>query len=182
MRALPLFFWCLFLGIVFACLFGLIFDQFSVRNSPAYFTIGHPRRPDWTPDPFIQPTLNAVFWGIFATWWLGAGLGFFHGLWLALVDRRVRLSGLIMRHVYLVLFMGLIGVAGFGFGEAILSALGLELDQVAPRAMLQQLDNVAQQRAFAVNALTHTAAYTGAGLAAIFLFGYGLAHGRRRGD
>ena len=180
MRAVPLFLWCLFLGIVAACAFGILFDQISVRNSPAYFTIGHPRRPDWTPDPFTAPTLNAVFWGIFATWWMGAGLGFFHGLWLALVDRRVQLSGLIMRHVYLVLFMGLVGVIGFGFGETIMSALGLSPDQVAPRSMLLQLDNAAQQRAFAVSAMTHSAAYACTGLAAIFLFGYALAHGKRR--
>ena len=178
MRPGLIFFWCLLLGTGFACLFGVLFDLVSVRNSPAYFTVGHPRRPEWTPDPFTSPNLNALFWGIFATWWLGTGLGFVHGLWLAAVDRSVSLSGLVMRHAYLVIFMGFIGGIGFGFGEALMGVLGLEPAQIVSRAMLQQLDSLVDQRAFAVNALTHSIAYASAGLATIFLFGYALAHGR----
>ena len=178
MRRLPLFLWSLVLGIIFACLFGILFDLYSVRNSPAYFTIGHPRRPEFAPDPFTDPTMAALFWGVFATWWLGAGLGFIHGLWLMLVDRRISLMGLFMRHVYLLGFMMLVGFTAFGLGQAIMDSFSIQPQHVVGQALLGQLNNLAEIKAFVVNAVAHSAAYLSAGLAAIFLFGYALAHGR----
>jgi hypothetical protein len=53
-----------------AVAYGVVHDQITVRISPEYFTIGHPR--------FFETeslTALALFWGVVATWWVGAILG-----------------------------------------------------------------------------------------------------------
>lgn len=173
MRILTIFLQVLILGIFSAVLFGLIFDQFTVRNSPEYFTVGHPIRPDWLPDPALYPTRVALFWGIAATWWVGAGLGFVHGLILLIFDRRVTFGGLVRRHMFLLALMGLVATTTFFLAPH----LG-EPEQVIPWWMLRQLepDQIAP---FAQNAITHTVAYLGAAVGALILFAYAIWHGRR---
>jgi len=53
-----------------AVAYGVVHDQVTIRICLEYFTVFHPRLVD-TEDP----TLLALFWGVAATWWFGAGLG-----------------------------------------------------------------------------------------------------------
>jgi hypothetical protein len=63
------------IAIVLMCVaaaisYGIVHDQITARLCVEYFTIGHP--------PLIQTesvTLLATFWGVVATWWVGAILG-----------------------------------------------------------------------------------------------------------
>ena len=51
-------------------LYGIIHDQFTVRLSLEYFTIGHPKLINSQ-----NPTLIALAWGGAATWWFGLLMG-----------------------------------------------------------------------------------------------------------
>lgn len=51
--------------------YGIVHDQITVRISPEYFTIGHPRLIETS-----SLTILALFWGVVATWWVGLPLGF----------------------------------------------------------------------------------------------------------
>lgn len=56
--------------IAFACLYGVLHDQVTARICLEYFTVWHP--------PLVvsnDPTVVALAWGIFATWWVGLILG-----------------------------------------------------------------------------------------------------------
>jgi hypothetical protein len=56
--------------ILSAVAYGILHDQVTARVCVEYFTIGHP--------PIFHtesPTLLAIGWGIFATWWMGLILG-----------------------------------------------------------------------------------------------------------
>lgn len=58
------------LGIFAAIAYGIVHDQITIRICPEYFTIGHPRIV-----PTSDLTLLALFWGVFATWWVGLAAG-----------------------------------------------------------------------------------------------------------
>lgn len=58
------------LSILACILYGIVHDQITARICVEYFTIGHPRLIS-TDDP----TLLGLFWGVVATWWVGAFLG-----------------------------------------------------------------------------------------------------------
>lgn len=56
--------------IAAAILYGIIHDQFTAHICVEYFSVFHP--------PVFRttsPTLLALGWGVFATWWMGAFLG-----------------------------------------------------------------------------------------------------------
>lgn len=61
------------IGLAIGCCvaYGILHDQLTARICVEYFTIGHP--PVFPTD---DPTLLALGWGIIATWWVGAILGF----------------------------------------------------------------------------------------------------------
>jgi hypothetical protein len=54
-----------------AICYGILHDQVTARICLEYFTVFHP--PVF---PTQSPTLLALGWGIIATWWMGAGIGF----------------------------------------------------------------------------------------------------------
>ena len=58
------------LGIVAACVYGVIHDQITARICVEYFTLGH--APLFATE---SPTLLGIGWGIIASWWGGAILG-----------------------------------------------------------------------------------------------------------
>ncbi len=60
------------LAIAASILYGILHDQITIRICLEYFTIYHPPVFGTLKDP----TLLAVGWGIIATWWVGAILGF----------------------------------------------------------------------------------------------------------
>jgi hypothetical protein len=53
-----------------ACIYGVLHDQITIRVSPEYFTLAHPRL-----FPTSDPTLLAFCWGIAGSWWIGAAFG-----------------------------------------------------------------------------------------------------------
>lgn len=69
-------------SILAAVLYGLIHDQITIRICPEYFTVWHPHLIDTN-----SLTVLALFWGVIATWWMGAFLGFVLG-GTAVVGRR----------------------------------------------------------------------------------------------
>jgi hypothetical protein len=58
------------LSVLSAVAYGIIHDQVTARICVEYFTIGHP--PVFGTD---SPTLLALGWGVYATWWVGLILG-----------------------------------------------------------------------------------------------------------
>lgn len=50
--------------------YGIVHDLITTRVCVEYFTVGHP--PVFDTD---DPTLLALGWGVFATWWVGVLLG-----------------------------------------------------------------------------------------------------------
>lgn len=54
-----------------AIVYGIIHDQVTAHICVEYFSIAHPMIL-----PLTSPTLFALEWGILATWWVGAALGF----------------------------------------------------------------------------------------------------------
>jgi hypothetical protein len=106
------------MGVVAACVYGIVQDQVTARVCVEYFTIGHP--PIFHTD---SPTLLALGWGVIATWWVGLPLGLLMGLasrvggWPRLTWRNL------LRPVAIVLCaMGFIslsaGVAGYFAAKA----------------------------------------------------------------
>ena len=59
------------LCIGMAVAYGILHDQVTARVCIEYFTIGHPPVFDTE-----SPTLLGLGWGIIATWWVGALLGY----------------------------------------------------------------------------------------------------------
>jgi hypothetical protein len=58
------------LSIVAAVLYGIVHDQVTARVAVEYFTVAHPLIIDSE-----DPTALGLFWGVVATWWVGAILG-----------------------------------------------------------------------------------------------------------
>jgi len=58
------------LGIVAACIYGMVHDQFTARICVEYFTLGH--APLFVTE---SPTILGIGWGVVASWWGGALLG-----------------------------------------------------------------------------------------------------------
>ena len=53
-----------------AIVYGILHDMVTAHLCVEYFTIFHPRL-----IPTESPVLLALFWGVFATWWVGLFLG-----------------------------------------------------------------------------------------------------------
>jgi hypothetical protein len=73
-------------SIFAAVSYGVLHDQITARVCVEYFTIGHPPVFDTQ-----SPALLALGWGVIATWWAGAILGFPLAL-VAQLGRMPRLS------------------------------------------------------------------------------------------
>jgi hypothetical protein len=54
-----------------AIVYGIIHDQITARLCVEYFSVAHP-----TIIATDSPTLLGLIWGVVATWWVGAALGF----------------------------------------------------------------------------------------------------------
>lgn len=62
-------------GVLASCIYGIVHDQITIRICPDYFLIWHPALV-----PTENLTIVALAWGVMATWWMGAFLGFLVGL------------------------------------------------------------------------------------------------------
>jgi len=105
-------------SILAAIVYGIAHDQVTARIYLPYFTVFHP------PVFHTQsPTLQALGWGIIATWWMGA----FLGVLLAISCRAggsptLTLSDMVRPIALLLLVMAccalVAGVIGFKWGHA----------------------------------------------------------------
>ena len=96
-----------------AIVYGILHDQVTAHVCVEYFTIGHASF-----FPTRDPTLLALGWGIFATWWAGLLLGIPLGL-LAQVGTLPKLTARnFVRPVFLIMLVSgvaavLVGMAGY---------------------------------------------------------------------
>ena len=122
-------------SILAAIVYGVAHDQVTARIYLPYFTVFHP------PVFHTQsPTLQALGWGVIATWWMGA----FLGVLLAISCRAgenptLTLSDLVRPIALLLLVMACCalaaGVIGFKWGRAPEEMVGL-LSPAAERRFL----------------------------------------------
>lgn len=63
------------LSVVAAVAYGIAHDLVTAHVCVEYFTIGHAGGPATD-----APLAHALYWGVAATWWMGAGLGLLLGL------------------------------------------------------------------------------------------------------
>ena len=56
--------------VLAAIIYGIVHDEITIRISPDYFLVWHPKLIETT-----NLTLVALAWGIIATWWAGALIG-----------------------------------------------------------------------------------------------------------
>jgi len=110
--------------ILAAVLYGIVHDQITVRISLEYFSVWHPPVFDTQ-----SPTLLALGWGVFDSWWAGAILGVMLAI-AARVGSRPKYTWRMLRKPVLALlilmgmFAGISGVLGYamaGMGNVILS-------------------------------------------------------------
>jgi len=131
--------------IIAAVLYGIAHDQVTARVYLPYFTVFHP--------PMFHtqsPTLQALGWGMIATWWMGAFLGFL----LAIACRfgappKLGFADVLHPIGLLLLVMAVIatisGIAGFMWGSV-------------PAAMSGMLPHAAERR-FLADWWAHNASY-----------------------
>lgn len=148
------------LGVVAACVYGIVQDQVTARVCEEYFTIGHP--PIFDTD---SPTLLAFGWGVVATWWVGLPLGLLIGL-ASRVGGWPRLTwrGLLRPIAVVLCVMGVISLLAGVVGYFVADAGGVRLfEPLASRIPAER------HVLFLADLWAHNAAY-GAG----FLGGVGL--------
>lgn len=137
---------CVFAAVVY----GVVHDQVTARVCVEYFTVGHP--PVFPTD---DPTLLGLGWGVVATWWVGAILGF--GLMLAAcAGSRPRRSvrSLVRPVAALMAVCGVAAVAAGVAGFALAEAGAVELSD--PLAALVPRDRHSR---FLADLWAHTASY-----------------------
>jgi len=155
------------LCILAAVVYGIVHDQVTARVCVEYFTIGHP--PVFRTE---SPTLLAIGWGVFATWWVGLILG----VAAALVCRigswpKFDAADLFRPIAILTIVMGCVSLATGIAGYFLASAGRVWLDE--PLATLVPPE---KHLAFLADLWAHSAAYTvgflgGGVLCAWILFG-----------
>jgi hypothetical protein len=106
------------LCIGMAVIYGILHDQVTARVCVEYFTIGHP--PVFDTD---SPTLLGLGWGIIATWWVGAVLGYALALAARAGRRPKRGVRSLVRPIFnLLLVMGvgalIAGLVGFALATS----------------------------------------------------------------
>ncbi len=156
-----------FLAIVAICIaasivYGVIHDQATVRICPEYFTVFH--RDIGTK----SLTLIALYWGVVATWWVGAGLG----ILIAFVSRvgrapKVEPREVLLPIVYLMLFTLVIAIlAGIAGGVAASNRWFVVAEGLR--------DKIPAQRhiGFLIDLAAHNASYAAGAIGGVFLAGW----------
>jgi hypothetical protein len=143
-----------------AIVYGILHDQVTAHLCVEYFTVAHPMI-----IPTRSPFLLALFWGVFATWWVGL----FLGAALALAARLgpAPKIGLAALKRPIVILMILSGIAAFLAGAAgmVLVDHGL----VAPSGWWPSAVPAERHAAFVADALAHLVSYAAGGLGGIVL-------------
>jgi hypothetical protein len=150
-----------------AIAYGLLHDQVTARICPEYFTIGH------APIGTDSPTLLGLFWGVVATWWVGAGLG----IPLATAARLGRPPRLEPRELSRPLLIVIGATAGAATLAGVLGHLSASHGAVRLVGDLAQRVPREKHTAFLTDLWIHNASYGAGALGGLVLFGYTL--GRR---
>lgn len=143
------------LSVLAAVLYGVVHDQITIRICPEYFTVAHPRVIETQ-----SLTLLALFWGVFATWWVGLPLGVLLGI-AARAGRWPRIDPpRVGRHIaVLLLVLGLMAVvAGFA---AYAAKLGSDFRYFAS-GIAEKVDRSMHDRFMAAWAMHVTSYFAGA--------------------
>lgn len=138
------------LPVLAAIAYGLVMDQITIRVSPEYFTIAHPRILNTG-----SLTLLAFAWGVIATWWAGA----IAGVAFAIAARAGKLPKVTWRRfarplAVLALVMALCTVAAAFVGAWMVNSGSIPAVQAWALAL--PLD---KQAAFMADAFAHVASY-----------------------
>lgn len=140
----------IFLSMATAILYGVVHDLVTAHVCVEYFTVGHPMI-----IPTRSPIVLALFWGIWATWWVGLMLG----IPLAAVSRLggrpvVRVSFLLRPIMTLMIVAGSVAlVAG------IVGWLLAENDVIQLTKSLADRIPLHRHTRFLADGFAHTASY-----------------------
>jgi len=108
------------LCIASAVTYGIIHDLVTVQICPEYFTVAHP--------PIFQTASLvklAFFWGIAATWWVGAILGVILAFAARMGRWTKRNARSLIKPTWALLLSTGLAACGFGFLGWLLTSLGL---------------------------------------------------------
>lgn len=143
-------------AVLAAVVYGVLHDQVTIRICPEYFTVAHPR--------IVRTeslTLLALFWGVFATWWVGLPLGVLLGI-AARTGRqwpKMSPSEIVSR---IGVLLGVIGVLAVIAGvAAYMVGLGGEFRTHAPD-LASRIDEAKHDRFMAAWAMHVTSYFAGA--------------------
>lgn len=156
------FFLIILMCIAAAVVYGIVHDQATVRISREYFTVFHK-------DVGISsPTLLGLYWGVLATWWVGAGLG----VLVAGVSRlgggpKVEPAEVLFPLVYLMLFTMVVAILA-GIAGGIAGSNGW----VFVTGDLREAIPAGRHTAFLINLWAHTASYGAGAIGGVFLAGW----------
>ncbi len=165
MRDLPEALKIVLVSMAASIVYGVLHDQVTAHLCVEYFTVAHPMIV-----PTSSPFLLAMFWGVFATWWVGLSLG----AGLALAARlgpapRVSAGELAYPILVLMILSGvaalLAGYSGYAWmaqGEVTLS--GWFASVIPPE----------RHAAFFADAMAHRTSYAAGGLGGLVLIGLTL--------
>jgi hypothetical protein len=162
MRSMPEAVKIVLFSMAAAMVYGILHDMVTANLCVEYFTVAHPMI-----IPTTSPFLLALFWGVFATWWVGLILG----TGLALAARagpspRVTLGELRRSIVILMLLSGIAALLA-GVAGAFLMANG----SIALDLWLAESIPADRHVAFVADAAAHLASYAAGGLGGLVLIG-----------
>lgn len=138
--------------------FGIVHDSFTVSVCKEYFTVHHP--PVFKTE---NPVLLALAWGVYATWWVGAGLGIFLAVCSTVGARPVMTAWRLVRPVVSLLA----GLLAAGLAVWLFVRFGLRL--FFAEAMKDAKENDILVMA---SALMHASSYMLGGLGGLVLGGW----------
>ena len=143
-----------------AIVYGILHDMVTAQLCVEYFTIAHPLI-----IPTESPFLLALFWGVFATWWVGL----FLGTALALAARlgpapKISLAGL-RRSIILLMLLSAIAALIAGITGAVLITNG----QAALPGEWPYLIQPERHATFFAVGLAHLTSYAAGGIGGLVL-------------
>jgi hypothetical protein len=118
-----------------AIAYGVVHDQITVRVCVEYFSVTHPHLVSTN-----SPTVLALAWGVWATWWVGLALGIILALtarvgrWPTLDARDLLKSVLILLGV-MAFLATLAGIAGYQLASQGKVTMPIEAADAIPTAM-----------------------------------------------
>jgi len=158
MARLKITLWC----VLLACMYGIVHDQITARVCLSYFTEFHP--PIGVGD---DPTIIALCWGVLATWWVGAILGYSLALACTLGNRprlTIREVRKPLAFLFAAMAVGAImsGLIGYRDGAAIAKFMYPPVANLPPNL----------QAGFAADLFAHNVSYAVGFFGAIVVVGW----------